>query len=94
MAQLYLPAEHTEADLVLAGQIAESIDSGELWVAWTPALGQSAPEVSAELLEPEPSWPSLIAQAIRELWAVLRRREPSHGAHAPRRPAGQREAAA
>jgi hypothetical protein len=27
MAQLYLPVEHTEADLVLAGQIAERIDS-------------------------------------------------------------------
>ena len=43
MAQLYLPAEHTDADLVLAGQIAESIDSAELYVAWTPAHGHAVP---------------------------------------------------
>ena len=49
MAQLYLPVEHTEADLVLAGQIAESIDSAELYVTWTPDHGHSAPQVSAEL---------------------------------------------
>ena len=49
MAQLYLPAAHTEADLVLAGQIAESIDSAELYVTWTPEHGQAVPEVSAEL---------------------------------------------
>ena len=89
MATLYLPAEHTEADLVLAGQIAETIDSAELFVTWTPEHGHSAPEVSAELREPEPGWPSSILRAIRELWAALRNREPSQGAYAPRRPAGQ-----
>jgi hypothetical protein len=77
MAQLYLPVEHTEADLVLAGQIAESIDSAELYVTWTPDHGHSAPQVSAELREADPSWPSLILQAIRELWAALRGREPA-----------------
>ena len=77
MAQLYLPAEHTEADLVLAGQIAESIDSAELYVTWTPGLGHSAPEVSAELREHAPTWPSLIFQAIREIWAAMRHREPA-----------------
>jgi hypothetical protein len=77
MALLYLPVEHTEADLVLAGQIAESIDSAELYVTWTPGNGHAAPEVSAELLDEEPSWPSLIVQAIRELWAALRGREPA-----------------
>ena len=77
MAHLYLPVEHTEADLVLAGQIAESIDSAELYVTWTPGHGQSAPDISAELLEPSPSWPSLIRQAIRELWDALRGREPA-----------------
>jgi hypothetical protein len=78
MAQLYLPLEHTEADLVLAGQIAESIDSAELYVTWTTGHGQSVPEISAELFEPSPSWPSLIRQAIREIWAALRGREPAH----------------
>jgi hypothetical protein len=89
MAQLYLPAEHTEADLVLAGQIAESIDSAELYVAWTPGHGQSAPQVFAELREHAPGWPSLILQAIRELWAALRNREPASSAPAPHHPAGQ-----
>ena len=77
MAQLYLPVAHTEADLVLAGQIAESIDSAELYVTWTPGNGQSAPEVTAEILEPSPSWPALILQGVRELWAALRNREPA-----------------
>jgi hypothetical protein len=94
MAQLYLPVEHTEADLVLAGQIAEAVDSAELYVTWTPEHGACAPEVSAELREPAPGWPSLIVQMFRELWAALRNREPSHDAHAPRHPAGQPGAAA
>jgi hypothetical protein len=94
MAQLYLPLEHTEADLVLAGQVAESIDSAELYVTWTPEHGHSAPEVSAELVETSPSWPSLLLQAIRELWAALRNREPAPAATAPRHPSGQPGAAA
>ena len=94
MAQLYLPAAHTEADLVLAGQIAESIDSAELYVTWTPEHGQSAPEVCAELRDPEPSWPSLLLAALREIWAALRNREPAHRLAPPPHPAGQPEAAA
>jgi hypothetical protein len=94
MAQLYLPVEHTEADLVLAGQIAESIDSAELYVTWTPEHGQSAPEVSAELRDTPPRRTWLLFQAIRELWAALRNREPAPGAHVARHPAGQPEAAA
>jgi hypothetical protein len=77
MAQLYLPIEHTEADLVLAGQIAESIDSAELYVTWTRDVGHTAPEVIAELREHVPGWPTLLVQALRELWAALRNREPA-----------------
>jgi len=94
MAQLYLPAEHTEADLVLAGQIAESIDSAELYVTWTPEHGQSAPQVSAELRDTAPSWPSLFFQAIRDLWSALRNREPAPAAAATIHPSGQPGAAA
>jgi hypothetical protein len=78
MAQLYLPVEHTEADLVLAGQIAERIDSAELYVTWTPELGAVAPEVVAELREPLPSWTDtlgLVFQAVRELWSALLNRD-------------------
>ena len=48
MSQLYLPVAHTEADLVLAGQIAERIDSAELYVTWTPGTAARSPR----------SWPS------------------------------------
>jgi hypothetical protein len=77
MAQLYLPVEHTEADLVLAGQIAETVDSAELYVTWTPEHGHTAPEVFAELREDVPGWPALFVQALREIWATLRNREPA-----------------
>ncbi len=93
MAQLYLPAEHTEADLILAGQIAETIDSAELYVTWTPEAGQSAPEIAAELREPLASRPVLFLRALRELWAALRHK-PTPGRRAPRRAAERREAAA
>lgn len=93
-AHLYLPMEHTDADLVLAGQIAESVDSSELYVVWTSGHGQAAPEVVAELRTAPPSAPWLFVQAIRELWAALRHK-PTPGPRAPRRrAAASREPAA
>jgi hypothetical protein len=77
MAQLYLPAAHTEADLVLAGQIAEVIDSAELYVTWTPEHGRVVPEVMAELRAAAPSWGGALAllfAAAREIVAALRGR--------------------
>jgi hypothetical protein len=80
MSQLYLPAAHTEADLVLAGQIAERIGSAELYVAWTSEHGSACPEISAELRDPAPLWYeafAIVLQALRELWsALLQRDEP------------------
>jgi hypothetical protein len=69
MAQLYLPVAHTEADLVLAGQIAELVDSAELYVTWTPELGPAIPEVVAELRAAVPQWGALalILHAVRVL---------------------------
>ena len=64
MPHLHLPEHHTEADLVLAGQIAASIDSGELFIAWTHRGGAGArPSVPAELREPT----SLTAELISVL---------------------------
>jgi hypothetical protein len=86
MAQLYLPVAHTEADLVLAGQIAELIDSAELYVTWTPQEGPAVPEVVAELRAAAPSWTDAVAlvfQAARELFAVLRGRQPDRPALPP-----------
>lgn len=78
MAHLYLPVEHTDADLVLAGQIAERIDSAELYVAWTPQEGRAVPEVVAEVRDAVPHWTetlALVFQAVRELCRVLLTRE-------------------
>jgi hypothetical protein len=86
MAQLFLPVEHTEADLVLAGQIAERVDSAELYVAWTAERGTAVPEVMAELREQRQHWTDTLAvvfQAVRELWTVLLARD----AQRPARPA-------
>ena len=93
MAQLYLPMEHTDADLVLAGQVAESIDSAELYVVWSAEHGACSPQVVAELRHAAPSWPALVVQAIRELWAAVRH-QPAPGARAPRRAAARRQTAA
>jgi hypothetical protein len=79
MPQLFLPLVHTESDLVLAGQVAELIDSAELYVTWTPEHGHAAPEVIAVLRDPVPHWTdtlALVFQAVRELWTGLLSREP------------------
>jgi len=91
MAQLFLPVDHTEADLVLAGQIAERIDSAQLYVTWTPTAGAALPAVVAELRAGRLRRPSplrLMLEIVRELGAVLIGRDP-HGARAlpPARPA-------
>ena len=93
-AHLYLPMEHTDADLILAGQVAESIDSAELYVVWTAEHGHAAPEVVAELRTAAPSGPRAFFQALRELWAALRYK-PAPGPRATRRrPMASREPAA
>ncbi len=77
MPQLYLPAAHTDADLVLAGQIAEQIDSGELHVAWTREHGHAVPEVAAELRVAVPrrhGTLGLVIEVVRVLWSAARRR--------------------
>ena len=35
MPHLYLPSDHTDADLVLAADIAAAVSSAELYVTWT-----------------------------------------------------------
>ena len=86
MAQLYLPVAHTEADLVLAGQIAETIDSAELYVTWTPQEGRAVPEVVAELRAAAPTLAGtivLLVGAARDLIAALRGRQPQRPALPP-----------
>jgi hypothetical protein len=86
MAQLYLPVAHTEADLVLAGQIAELIDSAELYVAWTAEEGAAVPEVAAELRPTAPHWTgtlALVVHAVHHLLAAMFTRGPQRAALAP-----------
>ena len=86
MAQLYLPLEHTDADLVLAGQIAETIDSAELYVTWTPEHGRAVPEVVAELRIAPPTFTEtlgLVLEAVRDLWGALLGRSPQRPALPP-----------
>jgi hypothetical protein len=53
MPHLHLPTDHTDADLVLAADLAEIVGSDELYVAWTHGSGAGAvPEVDAVLVEP------------------------------------------
>jgi hypothetical protein len=98
MAQLFLPVAHTEADLVLAGLIAERIDSAKLYVAWTPEQGRAVPEVMAELRAAAHGLTALalLVAALRDVWAVLRGRQPRPEASTPaaERPAQQPKPAA
>ena len=43
MPHLYLPSEHTDADLVLAADVAAAVSSSDLYVAWTHDAGQARP---------------------------------------------------
>jgi len=65
MSQLYLPAEHTEADLVLAGTIAERLGSAELYVVWAEGHGGAVPVIPALLREPTPHWTDALAFAFQ-----------------------------
>jgi hypothetical protein len=50
MPHLHLPAEHSDADLVLAANLADIVGSEDLYVAWTHDTGAGAvPEVEALL---------------------------------------------
>jgi hypothetical protein len=80
MPQLYLPAEHTDADLILAGLVAQRVDSAELYVAWTPEHGRATPEIAAELREPSVGMGgtlALLLGALIEFCAALFGRVPA-----------------
>jgi hypothetical protein len=69
MAHLHLPEQHSTVDLVLAGQIAETFESEDLYVVWTHADGPGAvPSVEA-LLRDAPPHP--LAGAVRAFFAAI-----------------------
>ena len=52
MPHLHLPTDHTDADLVLAANVAEIVGSQDLYVAWSHESGAGAvPEVEAVVRE-------------------------------------------
>ena len=52
MPHLHLPTQHTDADLILAANLADVVGSEDLYVAWTHESGAGAvPEVDAVLVE-------------------------------------------
>jgi hypothetical protein len=68
MPHLHLPADHSDADVVLAANVAAGVNSAELFVTWTPEAGaNAAPVVEAEVHEREPEPVSPLV----ELFAVL-----------------------
>jgi hypothetical protein len=57
MPHLHLPMEHTDADLVLAANLADIVGSEDLYVAWTQDVGAGVPEIEAYLSEEPPASP-------------------------------------
>jgi hypothetical protein len=67
MPHLYLPTEHSDADLVLAADVAAAVSSADLYVTWTIDSGAGAPEVEAVVRdEPLP-----VRNAFVELFAAI-----------------------
>ena len=67
MPHLYLPTDHTDADLVLAADVAAAVSSADLFVTWTLDSGAGAPEVEAVVHEE----PQLSRNAFVELFAAI-----------------------
>ena len=86
MPHLYLPTEHTDADLVLAADVAAAVSSADLYVTWTIESGSGAPEVEAVVREEPTRAPGLIAgigRAVAALWRAITG-PPVHQRAAPR----------
>lgn len=74
MPHLYLPTEHTDADLVLAADVAAAVASADLYVTWTIESGAGAPEIEAVVREETVQTPGVIAtigRAVAALWRAI-----------------------
>ena len=79
MPHLYLPNDHTDADLVLAADVAAAVSSADLYVTWTLESGAGAPEIEAVVREERPAPPAnpfaelfvALFQGIATLWQSL-----------------------
>jgi hypothetical protein len=89
MPHLHLPSDHTDADLVLAANLAEIVGSEDLYVAWSHETGAGAvPVVDAVLVESHrPNLLAEVAGLVAAFWRALVRR-PSEAGVSAARPAG------
>ncbi len=77
MPHLHLPADHTDADIVLAVNLAEIVGSEDLYVAWSHESGAGAiPEIEAVLVHERPLSPlseffAALAAGFGGMWRAL-----------------------
>ena len=77
MPHLHLPIDHTDADIVLAVNLAEIVGSEDLYVAWSHGSGPGAiPEVEAILVHDRPlnafsEFCSALAAGFAGMWRAL-----------------------
>jgi len=78
MPHLFLPSEHTDADLVLAADVASAVSSADLYVTWTLDSGPGSPEVEAVVREereadvnPFAEVVVALMQGVVALWQLL-----------------------
>jgi hypothetical protein len=72
MPHLHLPAEHNDADIVLAANVAATVGSEDLYVAWTHDTGAGAvPEIEAVIREPRPSALVTVFRALADGMVAL-----------------------
>ena len=76
MPHLHLPADHSDADIVLAANLAATVGSEDLYVAWTHDTGAGAvPEIEAVVRDSRPGgfavFVRALADGVRALWHGL-----------------------
>jgi hypothetical protein len=76
MPHLHLPADHSDADVVLAANVAAIVGSEDLYVAWTHEAGAGAvPEIRAVVREERPGPFATLVNAllagVRAVWYGL-----------------------
>jgi hypothetical protein len=89
MPHLHLPIDHTDADVVLAANLAEIVGSEDLYVAWSHEGGPGAiPEVEALVVEQRYLSPlgevaAALAAGFAAFWRALTGRPEGHVVHEP-----------
>ena len=91
MAHLHLPEQHSTADLVLAGQIAEAFESEDLYVVWTHGDGPGGnPSVQALLRDAPPNalvgMFTVLFAALADVWRAMTRPPAPRAADPARKP--------